>query len=533
MSANFDPAKASRSFKKTTKAPSDKDIQIYSAKQCIKAEQILAQYGAAVREEWVDKWRVDYINARRLCKNADLPREDCNFEEVAGLIEVFNGMRMAGKNGGGSGKMVGGGYAELVAQLSALAEWLRGHATNISNCAKWFLEKIWEAAKVAARAGAHVANLGATTISSFATTTPAVLYDIGAATGQATGITDMLALLESVINLGDVVISDMYNTAIGGDKTTATYMIAVAALHFVIDPVNAAIAPYGAVMNYYINQVTVANMDAIGRATGMVVITPLQLTQWLDATPWYDKIYTLIVAGKIIQIAPTLASGLFTTAGLALNAGLYFAPFAVLIAQSRFFTIVLLSHATFRTLSPANQAIVLNMGNKLDTYLGNKIETERVAQLNELNEVVKNTLTNDDLQHYIKTVGLKQQIARANADAGGIEKLIKFDTAEQELVRQVDAARKTVTDLEAVLASRRGPAQSFLACRGGGGGGGGAGAGSSSAYDPMNKMEMEMEKGGNRSTRKRGSNKKGGAKSKCSPKSTRKGGRKQSVRKRR
>jgi hypothetical protein len=49
----------------------------------------------------------------------------------------------------------------------------------------------------------------------------------------------------------------------------------------------------------------------------------------------------------------------------------------------------------------------------------------------------------------------------------------------------------------------------------------------------MNKMEMEMEKGGNRSTRKRGSNKKGGAKSKCSPKSTRKGGRKQSVRKRR
>jgi len=39
--------------------------------------------------------------------------------------------------------------------------------------------------------------------------------------------------------------------------------------------------------------------------------------------------------------------------------------------------------------------------------------------------------------------------------------------------------------------------------------------------------------GGNRSTRKRGSNKKGGAKSKCSPKSTRKGGRKQSVRKRR
>ena len=519
------------------KRGNDGDDIVTTTAKISKTELMDCEGYVAVLNEWenVKKqsradqaiWRTQLTNEIQKCKKIE---RDCDTRQISELSEILTNINSNATLGG---KMVGGGYAELVAQLENLATWLTHYAGHISNCVKWFLQKIWEAAKVAAEAIVRAGSWGATTMSIFAT-----------AAADATGITDMLALLESAINLGDAVISDVYAATLG-DKTTATYMIAVAALHFVIDPVSAAIAPYGDVMNGYINQVAVANREAIITAKGAVVITPDQLKLWLDNTRWYDKIYTLIVAGKIFQIAPVLASGILTAAGLALNAGLYFTPFAVLAAQSRVCTLALLSHAAFYNLSEANQVKLLSVYEKLDEYVAGKIQVTNAAQLQTFKADIETKLTGNELTHYKNVVGLKQKIAQVSATAGEIQLLIKYDDIERNLALQVAAARENAARLEAELARRRGPgvaapASLFLPVAAGSGlpslSSSSSSSSSPSATTTSSEaaeglLNMDTGHGGNRSTRKRGSNKKGKTKSKRSPKSTRKGGRKQSARK--
>jgi hypothetical protein len=154
-------------------------------------------------------------------------------------------------------------------------------------------------------------------------------------------------------------------------------------------------------------------------------------------------------------------------------------------------------------------------------------------------------------------------LVQINADIGEIEKKLENTMVKTDLQRQIDVKRSQLLakkveldDMinESILSTSSAAASVFTSAAGGQHAGlasklkaAGAGAGATVSGSPSMAAngssgagaENQMvpgdnpNAGGNRSTRKRGSNKKGGAKSKCSPKSTRKGGRKQSARKRR
>ena len=150
-------------------------------------------------------------------------REHEEGEHEEGEHEEGRRSQKSYKVGGGGSKMVGGAlYEKLVAQLKNLVTWLKGHGAGISNCAKWFLQKIWEAAKVAAEAVSRAKNWGvyagfsaASTVSdtatatvSLATTTAAQLAQLGEAAAHATGLTDMGELLLLIIDAGDAAFQD-------------------------------------------------------------------------------------------------------------------------------------------------------------------------------------------------------------------------------------------------------------------------------------------------------------------------------------
>ena len=514
---------------------------------CADAENILAQYGVYLRKRKVFEWRTKYIAARSACKNSDLPGVECDFKEVADLIEVFNGMRMAGKNGGGSGKMVGGGYAELVAQLTALGRWLKNHAGGISNCAKWFLQKIWSAAKVAAGAigraagwGAGVASSAATMASNAATNVANALPDVIWAAGEASGINGMLAVVEVLFDMGNAALTDITDTMLG-DQSTTTFGFAVRALACVFDP----ISPYARAIHDDINRIMTANIDAFQGIVEGTIPTPEQFTVILAGKSVLTKLYMLSVSLKFAQTLPFFTRTLFTAIIAANNTFRFFGPMCWSVFNSNIFTLALLTHASFYSLSQENQEKLLNAYNKLDLYAANQITIDHAKVLETFNKDIEITLTGDELAHYTATVGLKQQIARVNADTAGIRKLLEYNAEEAALASQVAAAKENADRLEAELIRRRaagaaGAARSGFASLAATPSSSSSSSsllafnqdvvmGDQSAHDLMN----VRGKGGKRSTRKRGMNKKGGAKSKRSPKSTRKGGRKQSALKRR
>jgi hypothetical protein len=542
--------------------------QINDARFCKDAEKILAQYSEVKKgTRDVDEWRSAYIAARRECK--DHPPGDCDPSTNA-LVAMFAELELMNNEsrGGGGGKMLGGAlYDRLVAQLTALGAWLTGHATNISNCAKWFLQKIWSVATLAAQAivragnqGAGVASSAATMASNAATNVANALPDVIWAAGEASGINGLLAVVELLFDMGNAALTDITDTMLG-DQSTTTFGFAVRALACVFDP----ISPYAQAINADINRIMTDNMDYFRTSVEGTIPTPEQFTVILAGKSVPTKLYMLSVSLKFAQTLPFFTRTLFTAIIAANNTFRFFGPMCWSVFNSNIFTLALLTHASFYSLSQANQEKLLNAYNKLDLYAANQITIDRAKVLKTFNKDIEITLTGDELAHYTATVGLKQQIARVNADTAGIRKLLEYNAEEAALASQVAAAKENAERLEAELIRRRAagaaapsvfgtgagagagagfaslaatPSSLFLSSSSSSsrapGAGAGAGAGSDAANGSLPRSEAEdMELGGNRSTRKRGSNKKGGAKSKRSPKSTRKGGRKHSARKRR
>jgi len=502
---------------------------------CEDAENILAEYGEAKAAGNVKAWRSAYIAARRKCK--DSPTVQCDPREIQELTIMLGELKLMDKypiNHSG-GKMVGGGYAEfvarlnaLVAQLSALVAWLADprHATNISECAKWFLQKIWDAA-------IRVAN---TTV------------EYSKAAAEVTGITDMSDLLHLVAELGVAAIDDIHNTLLGDQGTTTfsfaaiTFNFAIEAVKFIMGAISNAVNPYKDVFEAYINGVMTANITVIKSAVGGSIAAPDDFGAWLGRTPVATKLYWMLVSLKLAQNAIAAAGIAGAGASMAMRTSIYIAPIVYHVTNSNIFTAALLMHAGFYQLSIDSQNRLITLYHAADEKIADTIlpkPDEHKAFTTHLYEVLQQA----DLDHYKAIVKADQELVQINADIGEIEKKLENTMVKTDLQRQIDVKRSQLLakkveldDMinESILSTSSAASSVFTSAAGGQHAGlasklEAAGAGAGNQMVPGDNPNA----GGNRSTRKRGMNKKGGAKSKCSPKSTRKGGRKHSARKRR
>ena len=491
--------------------------------ECPEYVTVLNQWPDVKRNPAIaSSWRTNLSAAVKACREKEAEEasimfvDDCNPADIRGLTSILGELTLMNSGRGEveddiqnskrrrkGGKMVGGGYAELVAQLNNLVTWLGVHAGHISDCAKWFLQKIWAASITAARAAAEVAAAGA----------------------EVTGITDMLELLGILTEFGEAAINDIHNTILMDPDTTTRHAVksvfdfAVEALKLLIaQPASATVGPYVEAISQYINGVMTANMSAITTASEGMIATPADFQGWLGRTSITTKLYWMVVSLNLVKSLPALAGAALTGASIAVRTSVYFAPIVYHITNSNIFTAALLMHAGFYQLTDTTQAKVLNAYYAFDRRIAETIHPPEDT-LAAFDTHIKATLQGDELIHFRNTVNLQQQIAKISGEIGKTKRLIDHKTEEQVLADQIKVAIARAAELQADLDSRMTPPGSVFPNAAGSGAG---------AAPPTNVIGL----GGNRSTRKRGSNKKGGAKSKCSPKSTRKSGRKQSARKR-
>ena len=349
---------------------------------------------------------------------------------------------------------------------------------------------------------------------------------VAAAGAEVTGITDMLELLGILTEFGEAAINDIHNTILMDPDTTTRHAVksvfdfAVEALKLLIaQPASATVGPYVEAISQYINGVMTANMSAITTASEGMIATPADFQGWLGRTSITTKLYWMVVSLNLVKSLPALAGAALTGASIAVRTSVYFAPIVYHITNSNIFTAALLMHAGFYQLTDTTQAKVLNAYYAFDRRIAETIHPPEDT-LAAFDTHIKATLQGDELIHFRNTVNLQQQIAKISGEIGKTKRLIDHKTVEQVLADQIKVAIARAAELQADLDSRMTPPGSVFPNAAGSGAG---------AAPPTNVIGL----GGNRSTRKRGSNKKGGAKSKRSPKSTRKGGRKQSALKRR
>ena len=136
-----------------------RDLGIKRGIICPAADALYDRYGEAIRTGKVAEWRAALIKAYQDCKSLNF--STCEPSEVGDLIDILADMKIEQKTASGGGKMVGG---NITAHFIRLQEWLtpklaRG-AAAISDCAKWFINKILDgltAIGEATVAGANIA----------------------------------------------------------------------------------------------------------------------------------------------------------------------------------------------------------------------------------------------------------------------------------------------------------------------------------------------------------------------------------------
>ena len=293
-----------------------------------------------------------------------------------------------------------------------------------------------------------------------------------------------------------------------------------------------------------INRMMGANMTAFNATVDGVIPTPQAFNVALSNKTALEKLYGLFVTLKLAQILQFAARISLTALIATGNAAMYIAPTCFSIMNSNFFTAALLSHAGFYSLSTANQAKILQIYKALDLFIAENIEQKPTLQ--RFDNHIKDILQGERLEHYTKVIGLRQKLAKAKTRVSEARLSIVNYEDQEALVAEIANVIGTAHRLEIHLAeaidsalhhvdvSMDTTSSSSLSKSKADGAGGRPVFGSlssSSSSSSSGGPHEEGEVGGNRSTRKRGSNKKGKTKSKRSPKSTRKGGRKQSARK--
>ena len=295
--------------------------------------------------------------------------EECNYDEIDELSQILGEMRTSDDDSqmkiGGGGKMVGG---NPVRHFLALQRWVTtkiGESGSImSECAKWFINKILDGFKTISGATFSVgtstwyALIDITKYAMGDTDTRTFQYLVAICSNVYTATTDA-----SGIVLGDIV--DLYNAAAGAATTAATATAA-------------AIEPFKNVFTAHIVDLLTNHRDKfIGKIPNL---TEDNFKEWLNTLSMRDvmtAVANIIAAGKWGAVGFTAVK---LTSNLVLTTGYYGIVAAAWISNSYVLTGTWLTYQVFSNLGDDKKQLITDAFNYLDNCIAGKIEVKDIVK---------------------------------------------------------------------------------------------------------------------------------------------------------
>jgi hypothetical protein len=442
-----DDTKKRRAEKATKNTRRRREIMVRSRREaCPEADKLYDLYEEAKKNNTVEAWRAELIQAYQGCKISRL--NTCEPDEVGDLMDLMDilgelKLEEENKIELGGGKMVGGNNPignNPIEQLLKLNSWLATHQ-EWSTCAKWFLTQIWE--KCCKLYG--------------------YLYD---------GIGDAIGIIK-----------DVGLTALG-DTNTETFKFTAAAFSDLYsagsEAVNTAALktyPYFRAIEEDVQKILVENKTKVKKQFPDVV-TPQHFQEWLDNTSLVKKIYWTLVTLQSYQAGPLLAATVTTTSSIIMSASYYGVLMAYYITSSYYFTFVLLTSAAgtsvYNKLNPENQQRLKDLFDNFDKFMADKVLGPEVSPLTSMmdeikklpeeaklfalkkaklqNELTKSILTNaetkEELGKILQTKEMKAKIADVENATKQIQAQIESleEEKEDERIEQDLEGMATTTD---------------------------------------------------------------------------------------
>jgi len=331
---------------------------------CPAADALYDRYGEAKRNDTVAAWRAELIKAYQDCKS--LKFYECDPSEVGDLIDILADMKIEQKTASGGGKMVGG---NITAHFIRLQEWLtpklaRG-AAAISDCAKWFINKILDGLTVIGGTTVAGANIAFSASMDLART--------------ALGNNDTQTFQYLLAFCGMIT----SNTYAAGEKVHDWLQRARAAVSAAAAATGAAV---GAVVQPYIdvftqhmiNLLTTQRDLFLGKIPG--VNTSDEFDAWLKTLTMGDFMTAtanIIAAGKW---APVAIAGGQIAGGLVLTTGYYGILAAAWISDSYILTGTWLTYQVYTGLPVTQKESITEAFKAVDEYLANRIIDSTTTQ---------------------------------------------------------------------------------------------------------------------------------------------------------
>ena len=290
---------------------------------------------------------------------------NCNYEEIAELSELLGEMRVAQGFSGG-GKMVGG---DPTTHFLKLQRWLTarlGTGAAISDCARWFINKILDGLTAIGRATVAGANIAFSASMDLART---ALGNNDTQTFQY-----LLAFCGMITSVASNAGEKVHNWLQRARAATGAAAAATGAAF------GAVVKPYTDVFTQNMIELLTTQRELfLGKIPG--VNTPAQFDAWLKTLTMGDFMTAtanIIAAGKWAPVA--FATGQIA-GGLVLTTGYYGIMAAAWISESYILTGTWLTYQVYSGLPVADKESITEAFKAVDEYLANHIGSTTTQDL--------------------------------------------------------------------------------------------------------------------------------------------------------
>ena len=380
---------------------------------CQAADELYPQYGAAMENGKVAEWRAKLIKAYQDCKYIKF--DICDPSEVGDLMELLAEMKIEEKRGYGGGKMVGG---NPTAHFLKLQRWLTAHLgtglDSMSQCAKWFIDKILDG--LTAIGGTTVAGANIAFSASMDLARTALGYNDTQTFQYLLAFCGMIT--SKTYDAGEKVHAWLRRAgAAAAAAATATGAAAGAAATATGAAVGAVVQPYIDVFTLsMINLLTTQKDLFLGKIPG--VNTPAQFDAWLTTLTMGDFMTAtanIIAAGKWVPVAFT---GGQIAGGIVLTTGYYGILAAAWISESYILTGTWLTYQVYSGLPVAQKESITEAFKAVDEYLAKGIDPNNKQTMMEFMKQIKH-LQQDSIAKALVIARLKGEITEAKVKQDG------------------------------------------------------------------------------------------------------------------
>lgn len=403
-----------------------REIMVRSRREaCPEADKLYDLYEEAKKNDTVEAWRAELIQAYQGCKYSNSAFETCKPDEVGDLMDILAELKVEEKEMElGGGKMVGGN-SNPIEQLIALNKWI-AKEEKWTSCTKWLLTQIWE----------KCCKLYSYT-SGGITSVIGIIKDVGL---TALGDTNT-----ETFKFTAAAFSDLYSAGSGAVNTAAlkTY-------------------PYFRAIEEDVQKILVENKTKV-KEKFPDVVTPQHFQEWLDNTSLVKKIYWTLVTLQSYQAGPLLAATVTTTSSIIMSASYYGVLMAYYITSSYYFTFVLLTSAAgtsvYNKLNPENQQRLKDLFDNFDKFMADKVLGPEVSPLTSMMDEIKK-LPEEAKLFALKKAKLQNELtksiltnAETKAELGKIlqtkemeAKIADVEKATKQIQDQIESFEKIIDD---------------------------------------------------------------------------------------